>query len=296
MKYYFLTAFFIGHFAFAISTDSIDNSGTDSKPKIMTAEMMRYMTNIQGEVMAFNSEGTRYLYSYDEQRSWSFSDTRNSMNNFWIFEAKGEPSFYLSHEWTLSDTGVLSVNIKQYASAQRKDGSSEVTPGDLIKEANFEVKDLMPIQWEYHKDKNKKLVIRFTPVIWPEEEALDIGGAVNGRNMVVYDGKGNVWAKKIKNTEAVNKYFGVQTSYGSVFVSFFPFKGAKEIGTAKRGLIDIKAGNHPRIFIQSDSSFVTDGVKAKIYGFVDMSRKAQDKNRVRTFGSSSEESFLKNIR
>ncbi len=291
----FLVATLISISTLALEGDSFDNSDSERTPKVLSVESLGWQLQVQGEITAFSLDGTRLLYKNNENAEWNFNGSKNGMHNVWTFKQAGLPDLYLAHEWQLSETGVLSVKLTQYESMKRQ-GTNSYQPGKVIREASHIIKDMMPITWEYFRDRDKKVVVRFSPHVWPEELPEDLGtAAINGRNMVIYDGKGRVWAKRLKNTNEVNNFFGVETYLGSLFISSQPFPGAKEIGEVKRGLIQIQGADGARIFIQSETSFVAEGVKGKIYGFVDYNRKTENRSRVRSYGTGTVHSFLKRI-
>ncbi len=296
MKFILLTLLLVTSSGYAVEGDSFDTSDSDTEPKIISTESLNWQMQIFGELMAFSPDGTRLLYTHSENAEWSFNGNKNGMNNVWSFKQPGLPELYLTHHWQISDTGTLTAKLTQYESMKREGLSSNYQPGKLIREQTFIVKDLMPITWEYFKDKDKKVLVRFVPRVWPEEEIRDLGASpINGRNMVIYDGKGKVWAKRLKNTNQVNNFFGVETYAGSFFISSQPFAGAKEIGEVKRGTIQIRVPDGSKVFVQSELPFVAEGVKGKIYGIVDLNRKTAERSRVRSYGTGTAESFLKRI-
>jgi hypothetical protein len=295
-KIIFAFALALSTSCFALDVDNFDNSQTDGETEAVSIDALGWSTNIKGEIMVFNPEGSRFLYSYNERREWNFGGSSREMTNIWSFKAKGIPDLYLVHTWTLAEDGSLSVKLSQYESMGREGSSSKATPGKLIREENFKVENLMPITWEFFKDKEKRVVVRFDPGVWTDDKPIDLGKyPINGKGMVVYDSKGKVWASRLRNTEGINTYFGVETGHGSFFISLSPFKGAQEIGFVKRATLQIKTKDGLKIKMQSESPFVAEGVIGKVYGIIDLNRKSGSEKRVRTWGYDDVGAFQNKI-
>jgi hypothetical protein len=74
-------------------------------------------------------------------------------------------------------------------------------------------------------------------------------------------------------------------------MNYFPFKGAKVIGSAKGSRINI-VHDGLEITMRSDDGFLPGDMSAKIYGYVDIERKTQNRKSVQASSAGSEERFL----
>jgi hypothetical protein len=92
-----------------------------------------------------------------------------------------------------------------------------------------------------------------------------------------------------------NVYYGISTHLGSLYISYLPFKGASKIGIAERNRIKIEHGK-TKLSIESADAFLPRGVKANIYGFIDLNNRTDGVNRTSSQGSDKEENFLKAVK
>jgi hypothetical protein len=81
---------------------------------------------------------------------------------------------------------------------------------------------------------------------------------------------------------------------GSFYISYLPFKGAKEIGYAEKGRIRLES-NNTKLTIESNEPFLPRGTAAKVYGVLDLNKKSEKVSSVRSYGSDTEEGFLRHI-
>lgn len=177
-----------------------------------------------------------------------------------------------------------------------RDRNGEPTFGKLQKEQEFVLENFDSISWIVSEDDSKRVVAKFEPTLWTNEEPSEVGKLpINSNRMTIYDNKGNLWASRLDNSEGKNVYFGVVTHMGSFYISYVPFKGAKEIGHAEKGRIRLESGN-TKVNIESSDPFLPRGIAAKVYGYFDLNRKSEKVSSVQSYGSDSEEGFLKHIK
>jgi hypothetical protein len=291
MKKLFLLTILISQFAFAAHNDFSD-SDTQFKP--ISVGNLRYKIGITGQILVFAKDTGRILFKANEKRKWSFGD-ENPIEANWGYRSNNLPTVALKHEWQVSPEGVLTGKIKQFESIERgEDG--EIKTGKLIKEKDYKVENLDSISFVISEDDSKRVVAHFDFELWNDDEAaVDIGRlGINSPRMTVFDGTGDTWASRLDNSDGNNVYFGMITHKGSVFMSYVPFKGAKKIGVAERGRIRLYDGKL-KLYIESSERLLPVGVSANVYGFFDLTRKTEKYNSVRSYGTTSEESFLKRI-
>ena len=290
MKTLVLMALLATQSAYAGSNDFSDSDG-GKKP--IAVEKMRYQLEIKGEILVLDKTGRRILYKGDEGRSWKFGDDKPLVSN-WSYKQKGFAPVALRHEWDLGADGVMTVKIKQYESMERGQGE-EPTFGKLLKEKEFKLENFESIRWVLSQDDSKRVVAKLEPILWTSPEPSEVGRLpLNSGRMTIYDSKGNLWASRLDNSDGRNVYFGVTTSQGSVFLSYLPFKGAKEIGLAEKSRIKVE-DNGIKLVIESVEPFLPKGISAKVYGMFDLNKRTDRVNSVRSFGSDTEDGFLKHI-
>lgn len=280
--------------AFAQENTSNDFSRSENEIKAMTPEEQGWRFHLTGEVFVMNKDGDKLINVANESREWSFGGSiEKPLESNWRFQQKGLPLVALKHKWQLEKDGKISVEIAQYEDFERVQGS-EVKYGKLIKEEKIVLKNFAPIDWEIPGSGAQKVIVRLTPGIWQNEEAVNISTLpISNKNIVIYDRAGKLWAESV-TADRTPTYLGIVTHEGSLALSFSPFKGAALIGEAKGNRIKIKSGK-ATVFLQGEQPFVPRNVKANVYGMIRLDRKTERLNSVRTYSSDKEAEFLKSM-
>ncbi|MGE3975451.1 MAG: hypothetical protein AB7F59_13080 [Bdellovibrionales bacterium] len=290
MKTLFAILFLLNTQAHSASNDF--GASDTARPNI-NLEKMRWSLEIQGEILVFDKTGQKLKYKTHEGRSWNFGDYKPIVAN-WSYKQKGLADVALTHEWDLSKDGVLTAKIKQYSSMSRV-GSEEPTFGKLLKEKEFVIENFDDISWVVEQTDSRRVVAKFHVMMWSSPDPSDVGRLpINSGRMTIYDNRGNLWASRINNSEGENVFYGVTTHQGSVYISYVPFKGAKEIGTAEKGRIKLDDGI-TKLTIESDQPFLPKGTLAKVYGFFNLNKRTEKIGSVHSNGGDKEENFLKHI-
>jgi hypothetical protein len=280
-------------FAQLANADSNDFGSSDMVKKPIDVEKMRYQIEIKGEIFVFDRTGRRLLYKGDESRSWWFGENKPIISN-WAYKQKNLPQIAIRHEWELDKDGNLSAKIKQYDAMER--GQQEApNVGKLLREQDFKIENFEAISWVAFQDDSKRVIVRLEPILWNNSEPSDVGKLpINSPRLTIYDKKGNLWAARIDNSGGKNIYFGATTHQGTVYLSYVPFPGAREIGSAEKRMIKIEDAN-TKLQIESSELLLPVGVSAKVYGKIDLSKRTDRFQSVRSFGSDQEKAFLTNL-
>jgi hypothetical protein len=61
-------------------------------------------------------------------------------------------------------------------------------------------------------------------------------------------------------------FAGLKSHRGGFVISFYPFKGASEIGVAQGKTIELKMTDKLRVTIKNETEIVPGDLKAKVYG------------------------------
>lgn len=272
---------------------SADFGKSDGGKEAIPVDKMRYQLEVKGEILVFDKTGRRLLFKGDEGRSWWFGDDKPLVSN-WSYMQRDLAPIALRHEWDLDKEGRLAAKISQYDSMDKGKGEEPVL-GKLVREEVIKIENFESISWVVSQDESRRVVAKFEPILWTDEKPSDVGKLpINSGRMTIFDNKGNLWASQLDNSEGTNVYFGATTHMGTFYISYVPFKGAKEIGLAKKGLIRIKE-NGIKLNIESSEPFLPRGTSAKVYGFLDLKKRTSKVNSVRSYGSDDEKSFYQNI-
>tara|TARA_B110001454_G_scaffold219204_1_gene252230 strand:+ start:46937 stop:47821 length:885 start_codon:yes stop_codon:yes gene_type:complete len=292
MKFCFLFLTLV--MAFATHAEDINFSEFDTPRKELDVESLRWKIEIQGNLLVFNKTGTRLLFKADEERKWRFGNDK-PITSYWNVATKGLPTTALYHEWQFNAQGELQVKFRQYDSmAKNRDGS--VKTGKLLQEKDYTVENMAGPSIVLYQDDTRRIVAQFHIQVWTDDNTVDIGKlGINSNRMTIFDNKGNVWASRLDNSTGNNVYYGVTTHQGSVYMSYLPFEGAKKIGVAEKNRIRIDQGPL-RILIESSDALLPRGIQANVYGIVDLNKRTERLNQVRSNGSDKESNFLEAIK
>jgi hypothetical protein len=276
------------------NAQSNDFSDLTKKMPAITTDFLQRNFELVGEVFVTDANG-KLLSPTAETRTWKFSKKREIISNF-SFQAVDLKQLAFHHEWTLQADGRITGKIKQYdsmTSTPRLHQETEIKYGKLIKEEDVEIKDFNSISWVAIQDGQRRVVVRFLPRLTEDETAIDIDSVpVTLEEPVIYDKKGRVWGS---TGSLEGKYVAFTTHIGRVALSFFPFKGAKLIGSARGSQIALKDLDGTEIFIRSKQAITSSGKPLNVYGWVD-AKKTEGPYSVISNSSSKEKSFLEEVR
>ncbi len=137
------------------------------------------------------------------------------------------------------------------------------------------------------------MVIRLTPEVdaYSETENLEkirIGG--DRSSFQVTDNQGYLWGDEVRFGGTI---VGLKSHRGAFIISFYPFKGATEMGAARGKILDLKMDEKLRVKIQNDTEIVPGDVKAKIYGIYIPNFKMATPNSNWSFGQDKYEGIPK---
>lgn len=270
---------------------SNDFGRSDSKEEVLSAKELRGRFELRGKVYVTDSKG-QLLYQGNEERLWKFGSTGDLVSN-WSYQAPNIKNIAIKHTWTISDDGKLTAYVQQFESMKRKEKSHEVETGKLVREEKIEIKDFAPITWVVHSDSKQRVVVRLLPELGEKIDFIQVDKLpITINNPVVFDSKGRMWAQ---SHSLEGRYISMKTHLGQLSVSYFPFKGAKEIGYVKGSEMTINADKDLKLYVRSDLPILTTSKPAKIYGIVDQSKKSERSNSVYSSSSSQEKEFLESI-
>jgi len=281
--------------AFAEEQNSSNDFGSyDLEGTVIPRDKLRYQFEIRGTILVFDKTGQRLQFKGNEERTWRFSGDE-PITSTWSFKQKGLPDVSLSHAWQMSPDGVLQVNMKQYDKIDKAPNSAPKF-GKVLKEKNITIENFDPVTWVIGEDDKHRVVAKFDINLWKKLEPKDIGPfPIVSHRLTIYDNKGNLWVAGLDKLDAESVFASIETHKGTIHFSFVPFKGAKLIGTAEKDRIKIEEGD-TKITLESSDNFLPRGMNAKVYAIVDLRKKSNGRNRVKTSGASSEKDFLQAIK
>lgn len=295
MKTSILTAFTIS----LISALGPLNGMAAPESNVLAPDQLRSRLEIRGEIFYFDSDGKRLLEKGHQWRVWNLRATKgkSEIESRWSSGDVQLGEFAIHHIWNLQSDGTLSVRIEEYAKVEdvkKPNGESEVKFVDLLKKDERILTDFSPISWvSVRPGQKRRVVVRFTPNLTdaPEPEKLT-ELPISGTAIMVTDNEGNLWTE---NTTLSGKYIGFTTHKGSLFLSYYPFKGASEIGLAKGNQIEVRLGGSKTATVTSRTAFLPEDVHAIVYGIYRPEQKTARLKSTHTRSSNQEGRFLESI-
>lgn len=272
--------------------DSVNNSFSTSISNIvdLSAKDLRERFKLKAEVFVTDSNGK--LLKQDNVLSyWKFGKTGDLIAN-WNYSST-DAKFNVRLIWKLAADATINYEIEQFDSMKRKEGTREVILGKSLKKDKGVLKNFSNIVWVAQELKNKKVILRLTPELDENDSFISMQEfPLSLNNAIIYDNKGQVWGREI---DIESRYIGITTHRGRVALSFFPFKGAKEIGIVRGSQIVIEAPKDDKIYIQTNTPILNSKKSAKIYGFVDYKKRTDRIHSVQSSSSGEEKEFLSRL-
>jgi hypothetical protein len=256
-------------------------------------DQLRARFRVRGEVFVLDSSGKRLLERGGEWRDWEPRDKSGKLESRWSGESDGGPPLAIHHLWQIQDDGTIKVTIEQYAKVVSHGRDEGPEFQDLVRREEMVLENFAPITWVVRSDKEKRMVLRFTPSIDPDEGSKALTALpISGSDITVSDDLGNVWSTHLTIEDL---YFGLVTHRGTIFISYYPFKGSKELGWAKDRRMELRLTPKLAVTLHSETAFLPAGVKAKVYGVYQEGRRTAKIHSEHLMGSSREEDFLEKI-
>lgn len=245
-----------------------------------------------GEMFVLDASGKRLLQRGAEWRKWNNRDQTGKIESNWSSQMDEGVTVALHHRWEVQEDGSLKALIEQFAEiVDKKDGGPEFKK--LVKKEEFVVENFQPVTWVAVQDEKSRIIVRFSPSLSEEPETTQIGEIpISGSELVISDNLGNVWASEV---DLQAKFAGFITHRGGLFLSYYPFAGAKELGYAAGNLMELSPDKKLIVKLKSQSLFLPAGTRAKVYGIYDANKKTHRLTSVRTLGHGNEGKFLESM-
>lgn len=289
-------------FLFSCSSFAKGTSGTTG---ITSSEIRGEMTpqefarrfQVSGDLFVTSADGKKLLYKISESRTGKpAADTTDIYSNWGHTHRVGDKtiSIYIRYGFKIQKDGSVKVHIQQFDSMTPSHLYSEVKYGKLIREEDSYLQDFAPINWVAYKDSQMRIIARITPLL------LDKGNSFGPDNLpialdqaVLLDGNGKIWGDDL--SEGGGKYIALATFKGTVALSYFPFKGAKEIGIAKGNEMLLTKLN-PSLTLRNSKPFLSANGEMKVYGMVLPDRKTTHLRSINMSVSDKEEEFVQSLK
>lgn len=249
----------------AFAKISSSEFGSSWKNLKITNESFYSRFSLKGEIFLLDSSGKKLNGPISEFREWRPSAKSHKIEAHWRVMADGFKVIAMRAEWQLKDDNSIDTLIQQYDD-MTEDGGKDIKFGKLIREERKVLENFAPVTWVAETTSNARVILRFTPDIENYRESgvidkLTIGGDRN--SFTVMDNQGYLWGAYVRFGGILS---GMTSHRGSFVISYYPFKGAKEVGTAQGKEIELTFSEDLRVRIINDADLIPGETRVKVYG------------------------------
>lgn len=271
-----------------------------AKEDALTVTEIKSRFEVRGEVYFLDSDGKKVLEKGSQSRIWKprVFDGKAEIDHQWSSGSIQNGEFALHHIWTVQDDGTIRVKVEEYGKVEDKkksNGEHDVQFSELLKKDERVLENFSPISWVSARPNAKhRVLIRFIPQISDEDQPKKITELpISGTDIMITDNEGSVWTE---HNNVSGKYVGFTTHRGSLFLSFYPFRGASEMGYASGNKIELQLGGKRVATLTSQSPFLPNDVRGIVYGYYRADQKTHRLSSTHTRTSNQENRFLDSIR
>lgn len=248
-------------------------------------ESFRARFFLKGELFVVDGSGKKLLAPTTDLREWRAGMKSNKIDAFWKTKAKGIRDIALHFVCEIHDDNSLTLTLKQYDSIENSHSNSKKANfGKLLREQTVELENFEPVSWVAESNESQRVILRFTPSLESVREnmtldKLTIGG--DRGSFLVTDNQGYLWGENVRFGGVLS---GMRSHRGAFVISYYPFKGAKELGFATGKMIELNLTDSLKVKIRNDSDLIPGEMRAKVYGKYIPSIKSESVNSVYSFG------------
>lgn len=241
---------------------------------------------LRTDVYTMDSEGKRVLFGPEYSGITRMSSetgklSGGSSNSF------NENKIYFNYTWEILKDGSSKLVIEEY-----QNGGSKFT--GLIEKKEIFPQNFETVLWKPKRKNPSNIVVRFHPVLREVSKTVSLDGIpMSASNASITDSEGFLWGDELNFN---GKYSGFKTHRGSLVMSYTPFKGSTEMGSAEGKQIILKPSKNFTIKIVSATDVLPNGLTAKVYATYDPNQKSKSVHSVHGWDSQSESRILEGFR
>ncbi len=262
---------------------------------LTTSDLCRRFA-VESEVYIYDASGEKLLNMMSERRISSFRNIAEANTKGCKLEHSWSSrsgmfggALYVEQRWTIDPQGRIDATLSQWEILGTKSHERR-----KVKEETIRIKDMQPVLWRSVVHKDPVVVVRWTPRLRTDETYKDLSKIpLVAEDMVIYDNFGKIWAH---NLNFVGIYTGVTTINGTLLLSFYPFQGAKQLGTAGNNQAKLQLTDKLSITLRSQEALLPPGIEAPVYGLYESKRRSESLDSQTIFNRSNEQEFLERHR
>lgn len=256
-----------------------------------SVDELRRRFEVRGEMYELDVTGKVVHHKGFSWNIWKPIDKAGKIQNQWS-SATDKYVIAIRHTWEVQDNGSIKVVLEQYKTVKNR--QDDPVFDDLIKKEEKIIENLEPITLVVFADKDKRIVARFTPDFASGESARTITEIpMSGSDVMITDNEGIVWGKHATHS---GKYSGFGTHKGTIFLSYYPFAGSKELGVAAGNEIELHLTPKKTLTFTSKTSYLPEGIHAKVYGIYYPDRKSGKFPGINLMDRNDEKEYVERIK
>lgn len=241
-----------------------------AKETQLSLDEIKARFEVKVELYVFDGSGKKIIHKYNEALLLRprVVNGKAQIEHYWGGVNPEKINLKFKQIWTVQDDGTIAVTLEEFSKEvdfTNKKGEADTRMVGSIKKENHILENMGQINFVSAKStKNERVVVRLTPNLndeWLPKKLTEL--PVSGADMHITDNEGNLW---LEHSHLRGKFVGWTSRKGSIYLSFYPFKGATEIGVAAGNKIEVKLGGKRVATITSKSDFVPNDVRTIVYG------------------------------
>lgn len=271
--------------------------GESWKNAKMSDESFYSRFKLTGEIFLLSASGKQLISPTTEVREWQAGLKSRTINTHWSVKADGYKAVALKILMELKPDKSIDVHLQQYDSFENvRDRSKPIKYGKLLREEKMTLENFAPITWVAETTSASRVVLRLTPSVDNTRDAenlqqITIGG--DRGTLTITDNQGYLWGDQIRMGGV---FSGITSHRGSFLISYYPFKGGKEIGTAQGKEIILNLTDELQVKIRSETDLIPGEMRAKVYGKYTPGVKTSTPNSSISFGQTTIDTVQKELR
>lgn len=248
-----------------------------AKEDRLTVNEIKARFEVKAEIYVFDGSGKKVLYKYGQTlllRPRVVSG-KAQIEHYWGGGFVNAAHLQFKQVWTIQDDGTIVADLEEFSKEEEfvnKEGKKDSRMAGSLKKESHVLENLEQINFISAKSTaDERIVLRLTPNLndeWLPKKLMEF--PVSGIDMQITDNEGNLW---LEHSGLNGKFVGWTSRKGSIYLSFYPFKGAQEIGVAAGNKIEVKLGGKKVATITSKTDFVPNDLRTTVYGIYKADKK-----------------------
>lgn len=252
--------------------------------KQLSPQEIRSRLQLHADIYLLDQSGKKILSGPETTNYWRAESDSGVISGGWSSRFE-DGSIVLRQNWKVEDNGSIKAVIEEFQ-GEFNENNGERKYKNLLEKKEFVLENFEPIVWKVKGIEKHKYIVRLIPSLREVSKPISVDSLpIAGSGVSISDNLGFLWADGLYFN---GKYSGVTTHRGTIAVSYSPFEGAKEMGSAEGSEITLNVDSKFQIKLKSATSFLPSGITAKVYAVYLPDKKSTGFNSVHSFDSNKE--------